>query len=179
MDGQIRPIAAIAEAHLPAHAKSVAAPALKRNRNEIDAVSSVKRALRDARAPKVKKFVDGKLRNVPALSKATVSSLRAAVIDCAVQATAAEPIDTDRRLHSFIAKLSGTMEGLGEREMDAALWNLMSTYRQPTVDEKRAADWWNDASATTRAFWLSEAAEQTPYAAWAAFQRAVVKATEK
>lgn len=56
--------------------------------------------------------------------------LRKAILDCAHQATAAEPVDTDRRLHSFIAKLSGTMEGLGERELDAVLWNLMKT--EPT-----------------------------------------------
>ena len=54
-------------------------------------------------------------------------SLRKAILDCAHQATAAEPADTDRRLHSFIAKLSGTMEGLGERQLDAVLWNLMKT----------------------------------------------------
>ena len=59
------------------------------------------------------------------------ASLRKAIIDCAHQATAAEPLDTDRRLHSFIAKLSGTMEGLGERELDAVLWNLMETKPAP------------------------------------------------
>lgn len=64
-------------------------------------------------------------------SQVTVSALRKAVLDCAHQATAAEPLDTDRRLHSFIAKLSGTMEGLGERELDAALWNLMTTKPAP------------------------------------------------
>jgi len=53
--------------------------------------------------------------------------LRKAILDCAHQATIAEPGDSDRRLHSFIAKLSGTMEGLGERELDAVLWNLMET----------------------------------------------------
>jgi len=62
---------------------------------------------------------------------ATITSLRKAIIDCAAQATAAEPVDTDRRLHSFIAKLSGTMEGLGERELDAVLWNLMTTKPAP------------------------------------------------
>jgi len=60
-------------------------------------------------------------------SKAGIDSLRKAILDCAHQATLAEPGDSDRRLHSFIAKLSGTMEGLGERELDAVLWNLMAT----------------------------------------------------
>jgi hypothetical protein len=60
-------------------------------------------------------------------NKAGLDSLRKAILDCALQATRAEPHDSDRRLHSFIAKLSGTMEGLGERELDAVLWNLMST----------------------------------------------------
>ncbi|MGJ9420444.1 hypothetical protein ACHAC9_22210 [Massilia sp. CMS3.1] len=64
------------------------------------------------------------LRSTPIF---TVIALRKAILNCAHQATAAEPTDTDRRLHSFIAKLSGTMEGLGERELDAVLWNLMST----------------------------------------------------
>ena len=65
--------------------------------------------------------------SLPGTPTATITSLRKAVLDCAAQATAAEPVDTDRRLHSFIAKLSGTMEGLGERELDAVLWNLMET----------------------------------------------------
>lgn len=60
-------------------------------------------------------------------NKAGLDSLRKAILDCALQATRAEPHDSDRRLHSFIAMLSGTMEGLGERELDAVLWNLMAT----------------------------------------------------
>jgi len=74
------------------------------------------------------KRIAGKFVRVPVdPSFATVTSLRRAILDCAHQATAAEPLDTDARLHSFIAKLSGTMEGLGERELDAVLWNLMTT----------------------------------------------------
>jgi len=68
-------------------------------------------------------------------SKAGIDSLRKAILDCAHQATVAEPQDSDRRLHSFIAKLSGTMEGLGERELDAVLWNLMAT--QPATRQVR------------------------------------------
>ena len=86
-------------------------------------------------------FVTGDVNAIPDLGDrrfavfstgpATVTSLRKAILDCARQATAAEPADTDRRLHSFIAKLSGTMEGLGERELDAVLWNLMETKPAP------------------------------------------------
>lgn len=65
--------------------------------------------------------------SLPGSPVAGIASMRKAILDCAHQATAAEPVDTDRRLHSFIAKLSGTMEHLGERELDAALWNLMET----------------------------------------------------
>lgn len=73
---------------------------------------------------------DRRFAVVPA-GPATVSALRKAILNCAAQATVAEPLDTDRRLHSFIAKLSGTMEGLGERELDAVLWNLMTTKPAP------------------------------------------------
>ena len=69
--------------------------------------------------------------SLPVTPQASVTSLRKAIMDCAAQATSAEPLDTDRRLHSFIAKLSGTMEGLGERELDAVLWNLMETKQVP------------------------------------------------
>ncbi len=82
-------------------------------------------------------FVSGAVNAIPnqgdrrftvlVTSTATIDSLRKAILDCALQASRAEPDDSDRRLHSFIAKLSGTMEGLGERELDSALWNLMAT----------------------------------------------------
>ncbi|WP_312548150.1 hypothetical protein [Massilia sp.] len=81
----------------------------------------------------VVKRVGDKLVRVPVdPSYATVTSLRRAILDCALQATRAEPDDSDRRLHSFIAKLSGTMEGLGERELDVVLWNLMATEPAPS-----------------------------------------------
>ena len=64
------------------------------------------------------------LRSTPTF---TVIALRKAILDSAAQATAAEPLDTDRRLLSFIAKLSGKMEHLGERELDAVLWQLAET----------------------------------------------------
>jgi hypothetical protein len=103
-------------------------------------------------------------------SAPNVESLRKAILECAHQATVAEPLDTDRRLHCFIAKLSGTMEGLGERELDAALWNLMTTHRQPTADEQLGIDWWNGLSEERRAHWLKVANSAAPFAAWQAFR---------
>lgn len=58
---------------------------------------------------------------------ATAAQLRAAILDCAAKAIAAEPTNTEARLHSFIARLSPTMEHLGEPELDAALWALFET----------------------------------------------------
>jgi len=103
---------------------------------------------------------------------ATITALRKAILDCAHQATVTEPTDTDARLHCFIAKLSGTMEGLGERELDAALWNLMTTHRQPTADEQLGIDWWNGLTEERRAHWLRVANSAAPFAAWLAFCRA-------
>ena len=132
------------------------------------------------------KNIDGVLRRVrvPGSQQPTVATLRKAILDCAHQATLAEPHDSDRRLHSFIAKLSGTMEGLGERELDAVLWNLMSTQpplakvatppaRQATREEQMAMDWWNGLAEQNRAYWLAEAKSAEPAAAWRAFQNAV------
>jgi len=118
-------------------------------------------------------------------NKAGIDSLRKAILDCALQATRAEPHDSDRRLHSFIAKLSGTMECLGERELDAVLWNLMETKhvaavsattllldeidRQPTADEQLGMAWWNGLPEERRAHWLKVAGSAAPVAAWQAF----------
>ena len=120
-------------------------------------------------------------RNIPQPwpTATTVTALRKAILDCAHQATTAEPTDTDARLHCFIAKLSGTMEGLGERELDAALWNLMTSHRQPpapgeppTSDVQLGMDWWNGLTEERRAYWLSKAVSAVPYAAWMAFRAA-------
>lgn len=109
--------------------------------------------------------------SLPGSPTASIASMRKAILDCAHQATAAEPVDTDRRLHSFIAKLSGTMEHMGERELDAVLWNLMSTKadRQPTPDEQAGMDWWNGLTQERRAHWLLVARPATVAGAWAAF----------
>jgi hypothetical protein len=127
-------------------------------------------------------FVTGAVDAIPDLGNrrfavldpvpATVASLRKAILDCAHQATTTEPVDTDARLHCFIAKLSGTMEGLGERELDAALWNLMTTHRQPTSDEQLGIDWWNGLTEERRAHWLAKAEYPTVAAAWALFRAA-------
>jgi hypothetical protein len=58
---------------------------------------------------------------------ATAKQLRAGILECAAKATASEPANTEARLHCFIARLSGKMEGLGEAELDQALWALFST----------------------------------------------------
>lgn len=78
------------------------------------------------------KRIGGKLVRVAIESPpTTVASLREAILNCAASAIQAEPVDAARRLHSFIAKLSATMEGLGERELDTVLWNLMETQPDP------------------------------------------------
>jgi hypothetical protein len=102
--------------------------------------------------------------------KVTAAILRKFILECAREATTAEPTDTDARLHSFVAKLSGSMEGLGERELDAALWNLMTTHRQPTADEQLGIDWWNGLTEERRAHWLKAANSAAPFAAWQAFR---------
>lgn len=104
-------------------------------------------------------------------NKPGLDSLRKAILDCALQATRAEPHDSDRRLHSFIAKLSGTMEGLGERDLDAVLWNLMATnpVPLPVSDAQLCMEWWSALSDQRRAYWLAQACTQVPYAAWLAF----------
>jgi len=132
------------------------------------------------------KKIDGVLRRVrvPGPQQPTVATLRKAILDCALQATRAEPHDSDRRLHSFIAKLSGTMEGLGERELDAVLWNLMETKvtpshqpdaaalfdRKATADECFGIDWWNSLTEGSRRHWLDVSQSASPADAWAAFK---------
>jgi len=54
----------------------------------------------------------------------TVAALRTAIADCVAKASADAPADCDRRLAIFIARLSGSMETLGEHEIDAMLCGL-------------------------------------------------------
>ena len=55
----------------------------------------------------------------------TAAKLREAMLHCASEATKAEPTNVEYRLHSFIARLSGTMEAMGERDLDETLWGLL------------------------------------------------------
>lgn len=58
---------------------------------------------------------------------ATAAQLRKAITESAAEATAVEPTNTEARLHSFIAKLSGRMEVLGELGLDEVLYALFET----------------------------------------------------
>jgi hypothetical protein len=60
-----------------------------------------------------------------------LAQLRHAILRCADEAARAEPNDTDARLHCFMAKLSGTMESLGQHDLDIALWDLLRTSYMP------------------------------------------------
>ena len=51
----------------------------------------------------------------------TAATLREAILRCAVNATAYYPNDDEMRARSFIARLSGSMSSLEEREMDEVL----------------------------------------------------------
>lgn len=68
----------------------------------------------------------------------TASQLREAILRCATEAQAEEKTDTEARLHSFIAKLSGSMECLGEDELDHALWDLMKMHAEPVRRQQPA-----------------------------------------
>lgn len=70
------------------------------------------------------RFVSLDLPQGPAV---LLAQIRHAILRCADEAACAEPTDTDARLHSFMAKLSGSMESLGQRDLDTALWDLLST----------------------------------------------------
>ncbi|SFD83990.1 hypothetical protein [Massilia yuzhufengensis] len=56
----------------------------------------------------------------------TVAKMRSTILRCATEAAKEEPRSVEYRLHSFIAKLSGSMESMGESELDKALWNLFA-----------------------------------------------------
>jgi len=75
----------------------------------------------------------------------TAQALRLAILQCAAQAMTEEKSDTEARLHCFIAKLSGSMECLGEVDLDHALWDLMKLRADPVRRQPAATV---DASAT-------------------------------
>lgn len=61
----------------------------------------------------------------------TETTIREAIIECAQGATKAEPLNTDARLQSFIARLSGSMIGLNEQGLHDTLWKLFETVTSP------------------------------------------------
>jgi len=107
----------------------------------------------------------------------TVAKLRETILRCAREAKKAEPNNVEYRLHSFIAKLSGSLEGMGELDLDAALWQLLETkpapcplaVSQPVADALVAMTWWNSITEERRRHWLSVAGTAVPADAWRAF----------
>ena len=61
----------------------------------------------------------------------TIATLRDAVKRCSESAFKDHPYHTDARLHSFVARLSGSMEHLGERELDETFWGVLETVSAP------------------------------------------------
>ena len=55
----------------------------------------------------------------------TVATLRTAIARCVAQASADAPTDADMRTAAFVARLSGSMESLGDHELDAMIWGLL------------------------------------------------------
>lgn len=55
----------------------------------------------------------------------TAATLRAAIVRCAANASKDAPADEERRLANFVARLSASMESLGDHELDAMLWGLL------------------------------------------------------
>ena len=56
----------------------------------------------------------------------TAAQLRAAIFSAAENALTTEPADLDARARSFIARLSGSMQHLQERELDRAVWSILA-----------------------------------------------------
>ena len=54
----------------------------------------------------------------------TVASLRTAIANCVAQASADAPTDAELRVTAFVARLSVSMESLGDHELDAMIWGL-------------------------------------------------------
>jgi len=83
--------------------------------------------------------------NVERRALTTTVKLRDTILRCAREATEAEPNSVEFRLHSFIAKMSGSMEAMGERELDEALWGLLQAPAQPSppVDFGSFIEWRN------------------------------------
>ena len=54
----------------------------------------------------------------------TVAAIRTAIANCAAQASTDAPTDAVLRVTAFVARLSGSMESLGDHELDAMIWGL-------------------------------------------------------
>jgi len=55
----------------------------------------------------------------------TAAAMRDSIKRCIVNASKDAPTDEERRLANFVARLSGSMESLGDHELDAMLWGLL------------------------------------------------------
>lgn len=55
----------------------------------------------------------------------SAAAFRDAIKRCAANATKDAPADEERRLTNFVARLSASMESLGDHELDAMLWGLL------------------------------------------------------
>ncbi|MDK6078947.1 hypothetical protein [Massilia varians] len=101
----------------------------------------------------------------------TAAKLRDTILRCAREAIQAEPSSVEFRLHSFIAKMSGSMEVMGERELDESLWKLLEAKpaAQPGADTQAGIEWWNSLTEERRAHWMLVAASAVPADAWKAF----------
>lgn len=54
----------------------------------------------------------------------TVAAIRTAIANCVAQASVDAPSDAELRVTAFVARLSGSMESLGDHELDAMIWGL-------------------------------------------------------
>lgn len=55
------------------------------------------------------------------------AAFRDAIKRCVANASKDAPADEERRLANFVARLSASMESLGDHELDAMLWGLLDT----------------------------------------------------
>jgi len=63
----------------------------------------------------------------------TVAAIRTAIANCVAQASTDAPTDAELRVTSFVARLSGSMESLGDHELDAMIWGLFDMPHQPRL----------------------------------------------
>jgi hypothetical protein len=63
----------------------------------------------------------------------TVAAIRMAIANCVAQASADAPSDAELRVTAFVARLSGSMESLGDHELDAMIWGLFDMPPQPRL----------------------------------------------